>query len=93
MGNLGTHQAGAVLRCGDFDAAADIENGHDERLELLLNALGKGGIENFAGDVESEFSHREIPFGAMEGLGWMACDRGSSPARARREERHARHHP
>ena len=54
MCNFGAHQAGSVLRRGDFDAAAHIENGHDEGLELLLNALGEGGIENFTGDVKRE---------------------------------------
>ena len=59
--DLGPHQAGAVLRRGDFDAAAGIENGDDERLQFFLDAFGKGGIENLAGDVEGEFSHGSVP--------------------------------
>jgi hypothetical protein len=61
VGDLGAHQAGAILRGGDFDAATDVENRHDEGLEPLLDTLGKGGIENFASGVEREFSHRGFP--------------------------------
>ena len=56
MGDLGPHQAGAVLRRGEFGAAARIEDGHHKRFQLLLDALGESGIEDFSGDVEGQFS-------------------------------------
>ena len=61
MGDLAAHQAGAVLRRGDFDATARIENGDDEGFQFLLDALCERNIENLAGDIEGEFSHEWIP--------------------------------
>ena len=61
MRDFGPHQAGAVLRRRDLHAAAGIQNGDDQRLQLLLDALRKRGIENLASDVEGEFSHKEVP--------------------------------
>ena len=61
MRDLGPHQAGAILRRRDLHAAAGIQNGDDQRLQFLLDALGEGGIENLAGDVEGKFSHEQVP--------------------------------
>ena len=57
VSNLGSHQAGSVLRSRDLDRAACIENGDDQRLHLFLDAFCQRGIENLAGDVEGKFSH------------------------------------
>ena len=62
VGDLAAQQAGAVLRRGDFHAAARIEHGDDEGLQFLLDRLGKRGVENFAGDVEGQFGHGSVPF-------------------------------
>jgi hypothetical protein len=57
MGDLAAQQAGAVLRRRDFDAAARVEHGHDQRFQFLLDALGERYIENLAGDIEGQLSH------------------------------------
>jgi hypothetical protein len=49
----------------DLHAAAGIQNGDNQRLQFFLDALGEGGIENLAGDVEGEFGH-EIGSFAIE---------------------------
>ena len=57
MRDLGPHQAGAVLGCGDLHRAACVEHGDDERLDFLLDGFRQRGIEDLAGDVEGQFSH------------------------------------
>src|SRR5216683_2178265 len=90
---LTAQQAGAVLGRGDLDATARIKNGHDQRFQFLLDALGEGDVEDLAGDVEREFSHGSVPLRYGVDTGWIVRCRGSSPARVRREGGHGPCHP
>ena len=57
VGDLASHQAGAVLRCRDLEHAARVQDGDDQRLQFHVGGLGEGCVEDLAGDVEREFSH------------------------------------
>ena len=82
MGDLGPHQAGAVLRRRDFHAATGIENGDDQRLEFFLDA--RGAVKVTAAQDGTSLMRAEIAHGKAYGA--LAMGMGSRALFQRAQE-------